>query len=102
PRAMTQHEDRHVARLVVGRRERAAEGRADAEHAEEVAGDEVAFSAYAVDPCSDVGRRRERVGEYVRLAEQRFVLRARESIGLCDRGLPALDLEKLVRRADLV
>ena len=78
PGAMAEDNDRATARFVVGR-ERPATLGADAEDTEEVSRDERALPS---GPRSMPPRRtsRERLGEHVRFADERFV-RAREGSG---------------------
>ena len=73
----------------------------DPEDLEEVPGYERALRLPAIDPAVDV-RNREGIGEDARLADERFVLRAREGLGLGVGRPLTLDREQLVRVAHLV
>ena len=82
--------------LVVGRRQRASHRGADADHLEEVAGDERAEHHAPVDAAVDVGQLRVGVGEDVGLATERVELRARETLALAVGGSRPLHGEHLV------
>ena len=56
----------------------------------------------ALNPAVDVGRRRKCTGEHARLADERFILRPREALGLAVRRSLTFDREQLVRVTHLV
>ena len=101
PGAMAEDNGRTAAELVVRRCERAATRGADAEDVEEVPRHERALHPPAFDPGVDV-HRREGIGEDARLASERFILRAREALGLRVGRLLTHDREELVRVPHLV
>ena len=92
-------EDHHRlsrGRLVVGRRQRASDRGADAEHLEEVARDERAAHQAPVDEAVDIGDLRVGVGEDAGLATERVELRARETLALAVGGSRPLHREHLM------
>jgi hypothetical protein len=91
-----------AAGLVVNRRERAPARGADAEDLKEVPRYERALHPLTVDPSIDLRRHRKCIGEHARLADERFVLQAREAFGLRVGRSRALDREQLVRVVYLV
>ena len=97
PGAMAEDDDRQGAWLIVRRCERAPAHCADTENVEVIPRDERPLPPVPFDPRFIGTRARERVGEHVRLADERFILRAREGLGLA--RWPIADVQPRTARA---
>ena len=101
PGPVAEDDDRRTPWLVVRRCERAPERSADAEDVEEVPCDERALHPAAFDQGLAV-LACKCIGEHARLAEERFILRARVGFLLRVGGFLTFDREQFVRRAHLI